>query len=143
MFRSKYLRRPFFATAALAAAFAMFTPAAQAMDEGKIFLTQGLVCDRPSFVDAVITLADGGDNLRDALAQINAGSERPRCKAGTLMVARYISTSRSFFIKDSIVHVHKVKIIGVAQTTAKGIVPKRLQRPMTQYVFSMDKAVSA
>ena len=41
-------------------------------------MTSGLVCDRASEVDAVITLARKGEKLDAALKQVNAGAKMPR-----------------------------------------------------------------
>ncbi|MCL4767774.1 MAG: hypothetical protein KJZ80_16220 [Hyphomicrobiaceae bacterium] len=144
MTRPVDLRAKLSALAALGiGALMMAGQPAAAMEEGEIFLTQGLVCDRPSFVDAVVTLASSGEDLPGAMAQVNAGAEKPRCVAGTLLVAKYVAKARTFFTKDNAVHVHKVKVVGFAMATPDGVVPQRLPQPITQYVFSMEKAAGA
>jgi hypothetical protein len=141
MSRPSTIRAPFLVLAGLVAFCSLIAAPASAMEKGKVFLTQGLVCDRPSYVDAVITLADNGDDLQGAINQVNAGAAKPRCIAGMLVVARYIDKARTFFTKDSVIHVHKVKVVGFAEKNADGVVPKKLARPVTQYVFSMEKAI--
>ena len=140
MTRRRSLIAAVFAIGAVTGA-ALATPAA-AVEKGELFLTQGLVCDRPSYVDAVVTLASSGEDLQGAMAQINAGAEKPRCITGTLLVARYVDKARTFFIKDQMVQVHKVKIVGLGQQTSSGIAPKKLAKPITRYVFSIGKATS-
>lgn len=138
---SRKVRTQLLALVSLATLGGLIASPASAMENGKVFLTQGLVCDRPSYVDAVITLADNGDDLQGAINQVNAGAIKPRCIAGMLVVARYVDKARTFFTKDSVIHVHKVKVVGYAEKTATGVVPKKLARPVTQYVFSMEKAM--
>lgn len=143
MTRPVDFRSKLFAVAVIAMGGLTIGQPATAMEKGELFLTQGLVCDRPSFVDAVVTLAASGEDLQDAMAQVNAGAEKPRCLAGTLLVARYVAKSRTFFIKDNAVHVHKIKVVGFALLTTDGIVPQRTPQPVTQYVFSIEKAAGA
>ena len=130
------------AVASIAAGSTWSAGPAAAVEKGELFLTQGLVCDRPSYVDAVVTLAESGEDLQGAMAQINAGAAKPRCVTGKLFVARYVDKTRTFFIKDHMVQVHEVKIVGYGQTTASGIAPQKLVKPITQYVFSIGKATS-
>lgn len=137
------IRSKLFALAALGIGVMMSGQPAAAMEEGKLFLTQGLVCDRPSLVDAVVTLASSGADMQGAMAQVNAGAEKPRCIAGTLLVARYVAKARTFFIADNAVHVHKVKVVGFGMSTPDGVVPQRLSQPITQYVFSIEKSAGA
>lgn len=143
MTRPVNFRSKLFAVAAIAMGGLAIGQSASAMEKGELFVTQGLVCDRPSFVDAIVTLAASGEDLQDAMAQVNAGAEKPRCLAGTILVARYVAKSRTSFIKDNAVHVHKIKVIGFALMTPDGIVPQRTPQPVTQYVFSIEKAAGA
>lgn len=143
MTRAVRIRSKLFALAAFAIGALTIGQPAAAMEKGELFLTQGLACDRPSFVDAVVTLASSGEDLQGALAQVNAGAEKPRCFAGTLLVAKYVAKARTSFIGDNAVHVHKVKIVGFAIVTPHGIVPQQLSQPITQYVFSIERAAGA
>ena len=141
MSRHRRLTAAAVAFATITGGTALATPAA-AVEKGELFLTKGLVCDRPSYVDAVVTLASSGENLQGAMAQINAGSDKPRCITGRLVVARYVDKTRTFFIKDQMVQVHKVKVVGFGHETASGIAPQKLSKPITQYVFSISKATN-
>lgn len=119
-----------------------FTPASD-FRKGQLFMTSGLVCDRASEVDAVITLVRKGEELDAALKQVNAGAKMPRCIVGRALVAKYVNKERSFTIADQLFQVHQVQIIGVAVETPSGVVPVRLEKPMKQYVVSTDDTVSA
>jgi len=140
------------APAALIAAMCVATPAsalnlgqspeysqtAADLEKGQIFTTSGLVCDRPSEIDAVITLARNGEPLKNALDQINAGSETPRCIVGRMLVAQYVDRSRTFEVNEETFLVHQVQVVGIAVRTPRGVVPMRLKQPMEQYVVSTD-----
>jgi hypothetical protein len=143
MTRKINLRTKLTAAATFAIAGLSLLQPAAAVERGEHFLTQGLVCDRPSYVDAVVTLADSGEDFQAAIAQVNAGAEKPRCLAGVLLVARYVGKARTFFVKDNAVHVHKVKVIGIGMNSPAGLIPRKLEQPVTQYVFTMEKAPGA
>lgn len=143
MTRPAPIRSKFFALAAVTLGGLTIGQPAVAKEKGELFLTQGLVCDRPSFVDAVVTLASSGENLEGAMAQVNAGAEKPRCLAGMLVVARYVSKACTFFIKDNAVHVHKIKVVGYGLVTTEGVFPQRVVKPTTQYVFSIERVSGA
>lgn len=119
-----------------------YTQAAD-LQKGQMFMTSGLVCDRPSEVDAVITLARRGEALEAALQQINAGSEVPRCIVGKALFGQYLGKAKTFSVNEQRFHVHQVEIIGVAIKTPGGIAPMRLQKPIKQYVVSTDNTVAA
>jgi len=106
-------------------------------------MTSGLVCDRPSEIDAVITLSKNGEPLKTALEQINAGTETPRCVVGRMLIAQYIDKARPFSVGDQMFYIHPVQIVAVAIRTPHGVVPMRLQKPMEQYVISADKSQPA
>lgn len=120
-----------------------FTQTAADLSRGQLFMTKGLVCDRASEVDAVITLARKGEKLDDAMEQVNAGAELPRCVVGRPLIAKYEQKTRSFSIEGQIFHVHQVQVVGVAMRTPHGIVPMRLKKPLEQYVVSSDDTVPA
>jgi len=113
------------------------------LTEGQIFSTNGLVCDKPSEVDAVVTLARKGEALKAALNQINAGAQVPRCVMGQTLIARYVARATTFSIDDQPFYIHEVIVVGVAVQTPRGVVPFRLKKPMKQYVVSTLKSVSA
>lgn len=140
MTRTADFRSKLFAIAALAICGLTIGHSAEAMERGELFLTQGLVCDRPSFIDAIVTLTSSGEKIEAAMAQVNAGAEEPRCMAGMLLVARYVAKARTFFVDDTAVHVHKVKVVGFGLMSSDEVIPQRLQKPMTKYVFSIAKA---
>src|SRR5690606_31214451 len=56
------------AVASIAAGGVWSARPAAAVETGEVFRTQGLVCDRPSYVDAVVTLAESGEDLQGAMA---------------------------------------------------------------------------
>lgn len=115
-----------------------FSQAAEDLDKGQVFMTSGLVCDRPSEIDAVITLARNGEPLKTALDQINAGTETPRCIVGRMLIAQYMDKSRSFSVNEQTFQVHQVQVVGIAIRTPRGVVPMRLEQPMEQYVVTTD-----
>lgn len=121
----------------------VFSQSAGDLAEGQIFSTTGLVCDKPSEVDAVVTLARKGEALKRALDQINAGADIPRCVLGQRLIARYVTKAKTFLIDDQPFYVHEVVVIGVAIPTPHGVAPIRLKKPMKQYVVSTEKSVSA
>lgn len=120
-----------------------FTQAVADLNRGQLFMTSGLVCDRASEVDAVITLARKGEKLNEALEQINAGAEIPRCVVGRQLIAEYQQKFRSFTVENEIFHVHKVQVVGIAMRTPHGIVPVKLKKPLEQYVVSADNSEPA
>lgn len=140
--RHRALTAAIVSIASIAVCSAWLVSPAAAVEKGQLFVTQGLVCDRPSYVDAVVTLAESGEDLQGAMAQINAGADKPRCITGKLFIARYVDITRTFFTKDHMIQVHKVKIVGVGQANGSGIAPQKLAKPITQYVFSIGKATS-
>lgn len=120
-----------------------YSQSAADLEKGQIFMTSGLVCDRPSEIDAVITLSKNGEPLKTALEQINAGTETPRCVVGRMLIAQYIDKARTFSVDEQTFYIHQVQIVGVAIRTPHGVVPMRLQKPMEQYVVSADKSQPA
>lgn len=119
------------------------TQTAAELEKGQVFMTKGLVCDRASEIDAVITLAKSGEALQGALEQINAGAQTPRCIVGRVLFAQYVDKARTFSVKDQTFHVHHVQVVGVAMKTPTGVVPMRLEKPMQQYVVSTEDSVPA
>ncbi len=110
---------------------------------GELFLTNGLSCDDASQVDAVMTLSNSGDQLQDALQQINAGAEIPRCIVGRFLFARYVEKARTFDVKGRGFNVHRVLIIAVGMPSADGVVPMELKTPLEQFVVTSDNSRSA
>lgn len=106
--------------------------------KGQLFLTQGLVCDNPSQVDAVITLSHSGDDLDVALEQINAGAEVPRCVVGRVLIARYVEKARSFTVSNRVFNVHRVLIVAIGMKKENNVVPMKLERPLEQFVVTSD-----
>ena len=117
-----------------------FTPSTD-LQKGQLFMTSGLVCDRASEVDAVITLARKGEKLNAALDQINAGTKTPRCIVGRTLIAKYVNVAQAFTVADQLFQVHQVQIVGVAVKTPAGVVPMKLDMPMEQYIVSTDNTV--
>ena len=120
-----------------------FSQAAADLEKGQMFMTRGLVCDQPSEIDAVITLARKGEPLEGALQQINTGTETPRCVVGKMLIAQYVKQARTFLVNQQMFHVHQVRVIGVAVPTPRGVVPVKLKKPMEQYVVSADDRKAA
>jgi len=120
-----------------------FSQSATRLQKGQLFMTSGLVCDRASEVDAVITLARKGEKLHAALDQINAGAATPRCVVGRMLIAEYVNKAQAFTVADQLFQVHQVQIVGVAVRTPHGVVPMRLDKPMEQYVVTTDDTVAA
>jgi len=120
-----------------------FSQSVRDLEKGQVFATSGLVCDRPSEVDAVITLARKGEVLQKALDQINAGAKMPRCIMGRMLIAQYKAKARTFSVNDQPFYVHEVDVIGVAIRTPRGVVPIKLGKPMKQYVVSTQESVPA
>ncbi len=120
-----------------------FSQAAADLEKGQMFMTKGLVCDQPSEIDAVITLARKGEALEGALQQINTGIETPRCVVGKMLIAQYVEQARTFLVNQQMFHVHQVRVIGVALPTPSGVVPMKLKEPMEQYVVSADDSKTA
>ncbi len=120
-----------------------FSQSAAEVRKGQLFVTKGLVCDSPSEVDAVITLARSGDNLEAALAQVNSGAELPRCIIGRMLIAKYVDKSSRFLAADESFQIHHVQIVGIVMPTPHGVMPIRLNKPLQQYVVSSDLSVSA
>lgn len=137
-------RRTRLATA-IFATMALFhsAPSAHAYESGQSVVTEGLVCDKDSEVDAVVTLMLHGEDLPSALAQINAGAQAPRCSAGQTLLTTYVEKVHTFYIKDNAYIVHKVRVLGVATKTPAGIVPRELDQPMEQFIVSTEKAAGA
>lgn len=120
-----------------------FTQSAADLNKGQLFMTKGLVCDRVSEIDAVITLAKKGEKLDSAVEQVNAGAEAPRCIVGRALIAEYGQKAQSFSVEDQTFEVHQVRVVGVAMQTPHGMVPMRLQKPLDQFVVSTDNAEPA
>ena len=110
---------------------------------GELFLTNGLSCDDASQVDAVMTLSNSGDQLEEALQQINAGAEVPRCIVGRFLFARYVEKTRTFDVKGRGFNVQRVLIIAVGMPSPDGVVPKELKTPLEQFVVTTDQSRSA
>ncbi|MGE8942083.1 hypothetical protein ACO2I3_09250 [Leptospira interrogans] len=108
--------------------------------KGQLFLTQGLVCDNPSQVDAVVTLSNSGDALEGALEQINAGAEVPRCVVGRVLIARYVEKARSFTVANREFNVHRVLIVAIGMKKENSVVPMSLERPLEQFVVTTDSS---
>ena len=120
-----------------------FSQSAADLEKGQIFMTSGLVCDRPSEIDAVITLARNGETLKTALEKINSGAETPRCVVGRMLIAQYMDKAQTFSVKEQTFQIHQVQVVGVAVRTPHGVVPMRLDKPMEQYVVSTDESRAA
>jgi hypothetical protein len=121
----------------------LFALPANAYEKGEPLVTQGLVCDQASEVDAVVTLALSGENLQTALAEVNHGAERPRCVTGVIQLAQYVKEVHTFYIKDNAYYVHEIEVLGVGMKTMTGIMAKELESPVRQYVVSTRKATGA
>jgi hypothetical protein len=133
-----------FATAIFAAMTLFYAaPQARAYESGQSVVTEGLVCDKDSEVDAVVTLMLHGEDLPSALGQINAGAQVPRCSAGQTLLTTYVEKVHTFYIKDNAYTVHKVRVLGVATKTPIGVVPQALDEPMEQFIVSTEKATGA
>jgi hypothetical protein len=115
-----------------------YSQSAEKSAKGQLFLTQGLVCDNPSQVDAVVTLSNSGDALERALEQINAGAEVPRCVVGRVLIARYVEKARSFTVANREFNVHRVLIVGIGMKKENSVVPMSLERPLEQFVVTTD-----
>jgi hypothetical protein len=63
----------------------LFAMPAIAYQKDEPLVTEGLVCDHASEIDAVMTLAAHGDSLEAALAEINHGAEKPRCFIASIL----------------------------------------------------------
>ena len=120
-----------------------YSQTAEQTPKGSLFVTQGLICDNPSQVDAVVTLSNSGEPLDSALHQINAGSELPRCVVGRMLFARYEEKARTFQLKGQTFTVHRVLIIAVGVNSADGIVPTELKAPLEQFVVTADTSQPA
>lgn len=120
-----------------------YSQSAAELEKGQTFMTSGLVCDQPSEIDAVITLARNGETLKTALEQINAGTETPRCIVGRVLIAQYVDKSRTFSVNEQSFQVHQIQVVGLAIRTPRGVVPMRLKTPMEQYVVSTDNSRAA
>jgi hypothetical protein len=118
----------------------LFAIPAIAYEKDEPLVTEGLVCDHASEIDAVMTLTAHGESLQAALAEINYGTEKPRCFIGAVLLSRYVRKVRTFSIKDGLYQVHKVKVLGVGIKTASGIITQELKSPMTQYIVSAEAA---
>lgn len=129
-------------TAALLTAV-LFTIPAHAHKKGDIVVTEGLVCDRASEVDAVVTLSLHGADIQTAIAEINGGTDKPRCLVGVMILSEYVETVQTFYHRDSAYRVHKVRVVGIGQMTPLGLVPQRLETPLVQFVVSSEKAAGA
>jgi hypothetical protein len=121
----------------------LFAMPAKAYEKGELLVTEGLVCDHASEIDAVITLTALGESLQAALAEINYGTEKPRCFIGAILLSRYVRKVRTFYIKDSVYHVHKIKILGVGMKTPSGVIAQELESPVKQYIVSTEPATGA
>jgi hypothetical protein len=115
-----------------------FSQSAANLKKGEIFTTSGLVCDKPSDIDAVITLTRNGEPLNTAIEQINAGTEVPRCVVGRMLIAEYLGKVHTFSVDGQEFQIHHVQIIGLAIHTPHGVVSMRLKKPMEQFVVSSD-----
>jgi len=116
---------------------------ARAHKPGDLIVTEGLVCDRASEVDAVVTLSLHGHDVSSALAEVNRGAQKPRCLVGVLVLTEFVATVQTFYHRDRAYLVHKVRVVGVALVTPAGLLPQRLAVPLDQFVVSTIKAAGA
>jgi hypothetical protein len=121
----------------------LFTIPAHAHKKGDVVVSEGLVCDRASEVDAVVTLSLYGQDIQSAISEINTGAEKPRCVVGVVILSEFVETVQTFYHRDSAYSVHKVRVVGIGLSTPIGIVPQRLESPVEQYVVSTAKAAGA
>jgi hypothetical protein len=115
-----------------------YSQSAEQTPKGAMFVTQGLICDSPSQIDAVVTLSNSGEPLDSALLQINAGAELPRCVIGRMLFARYEEKAQTFSLRGQTFTVHRVLIIAVGVNSSDGIVPTELKTPLEQFVVTAD-----
>ncbi len=117
-----------------------YSQSAEKSAKGELFLTQGLVCDNASQVNAVVTLSNSGEELDAALSQINSGAEVPRCVVGRVLIARYVDTAQSFSVGSREFKVHRVLIVGIGMKKENRVVPMKLDRPLEQFVVTTDQS---
>jgi hypothetical protein len=118
----------------------LFAMPAIAYEKDEPLVTDGLVCNHASEIDAVMTLTADGESLQAALAEINHGAEKPRCFIGAILLSRYVRRVRTFSIKDS-VYEHKVKVLGIGMKTPPGVIAQELKSPVTQYIVSAEASI--
>lgn len=141
--RSTYLAKLAALLVALLGAVLLTIPAHAQSKKGDVVVSEGLVCDRASEVDAVVTLSLHGLDMQSAVAEINAGADKPRCVVGVLILSEFVETVQTFYHRDSAYSVHKVKVVGIGLSTPVGMVPQRLETPVEQFVVSTAKAAGA
>lgn len=108
------------ATLAVSIASASLPLCAKELTEGDVIITDGLLCNESSEVEAVATLVAGGHPLTSAILDVNVGAESaPRCALGLKMLTEYRGREKRFVAGRFEFTIHRVRILGIE--TASGL----------------------